>query len=84
MHFMEVGPWQGLKPAANPEHLRGAEASLFHGEAVLLAFFSNLLVYNLSHKGFWGRARLQPCRHEPLSERALAPEGLLQNVENHL
>jgi hypothetical protein len=53
MHFMEVGPWQGLKPAANPEHLRGAEASLFHGEAVLLAFFSNLLVYNLSHKGFW-------------------------------
>jgi hypothetical protein len=43
MHFREVGGWQGLKPAAHPKHLRGAEAPLFHGEAALLAFFSNLL-----------------------------------------
>jgi hypothetical protein len=26
MHFVEVGAWQGLKPAVHPKHLRGAEA----------------------------------------------------------
>jgi hypothetical protein len=36
-------PWQGLKPAVHPKHLRGAEAPLFHGKAALVAFFSNLL-----------------------------------------
>jgi hypothetical protein len=40
---VEVGAWQGLKPAVHPKHLRGAEALLFHGKAVLVAFFSNLL-----------------------------------------
>jgi hypothetical protein len=47
MHL--VRPWQGLEPAENPERLRGAEAPLFHGEAILvhgeaalLAFFRNL------------------------------------------
>ncbi len=43
MHFMEVGAWQGLKPALHPKLLRGAEAPLFHGEAVHLVFFRNLL-----------------------------------------
>jgi hypothetical protein len=43
MHFVEVGAWQGLKPAVHPQHLRGAEAPLFHGKPILLAFFSNLL-----------------------------------------
>lgn len=38
MHFMEAGDWQGLKPAAKPKHLRGAEAPLFHEKAVLLTF----------------------------------------------
>jgi hypothetical protein len=32
----KLEPGQGLKPAAHPKHLRGAEAPLFHGEAVLL------------------------------------------------
>ncbi len=31
MPFMEVGGWQGLKPAADGKRLRGAEAPLFHG-----------------------------------------------------
>ena len=44
MHFVEVGGWQGLKPAANPKRLRGAEAPLFHEKTALVAFFSNLLV----------------------------------------
>ena len=38
MYFMEVGGWQGLKPGANPKHLRGAEAALFHAKAALPAF----------------------------------------------
>jgi hypothetical protein len=38
MHFVEVGAWQGLKPAVHPKHLRGAEAPLLHGKAVLVAF----------------------------------------------
>ncbi len=40
MHCMEVGAWQGLKPAVHPKHLRGAEAPLLHVEAVLLVFFA--------------------------------------------
>ncbi len=43
MHFMQVGAWQGLKPGANPKHLCGAEAPLFHGKAALAAFFRSLL-----------------------------------------
>src|SRR6266496_5199290 len=30
----------------------------------------------LSHESFLGRARLQPCRPEPIKTRALDPEGL--------
>jgi hypothetical protein len=41
MHFMEVGGGQGLKAhAANPKHLRGAEAPLFHGKDALPALFA--------------------------------------------
>jgi hypothetical protein len=36
MHFMQVGAWQGLKPAMHAKRLRGAEAPLFHGEALLM------------------------------------------------
>ena len=46
MHFMEVGGWRGLKPAENPEHLRGAEAPLFHGEAVFLHSEGVLLAFS--------------------------------------
>jgi hypothetical protein len=55
MHFTEAGAWQGLKPVVHPNCLRGAEAPLFHGEAVLLAFsatcqvfFSNPLCENVN------------------------------------
>ncbi len=43
MQFMEVGAWQGVKPAAHPKHLRGAEAPLFHGEGCPLGFFRRRL-----------------------------------------
>jgi hypothetical protein len=65
MHFVEVGAWQGLKPAVHPKHLRGAEALLFHGKAVLVAFFSNLpervsnmVFFNAGEKPSGAKARI--------------------------